>query len=130
MSDELPPEKKGLFESLRGLAASLVAISHTRLDLLSTDLEDEWERLISLLVTMLVALFCLGIGVILTTVLIVVAFWSSYRLSVLTGLTVLFLAAGAISWTRAAGQRTNRPRLFTASMAELAKDHQQLNTRP
>lgn len=130
MSDELPPEKKGLFESLRGLAASLVAISHTRLDLLSTDLEDEWERLISLLVTMLVALFCLGIGVILTTVLIVAAFWSSYRLSVLTGLTVLFLAAGAISWTRAVRQRTNRPRLFSASMAELAKDHQQLNTRP
>jgi uncharacterized membrane protein YqjE len=61
------PEKalggsKGLLESLTMLAATLVAIAHTRLDLLSTDLEEERAHLFSLLVLALAALFCLGVG--------------------------------------------------------------------
>jgi uncharacterized membrane protein YqjE len=44
------------------LAATLVAIAHTRLDLLSTDLEEERAHLFSLLVLALAALSCLGVG--------------------------------------------------------------------
>ncbi|MHB1675978.1 MAG: phage holin family protein [Sulfuriferula sp.] len=129
MSEEIPMESKGLFDSLRVLAASLVAIAYTRLDLLSTDLEEEWERLVSLLIMMLAALFCLGVGVVLMTILIVVAFWDSYRLVVLTGLTALFLIGGVAAWQFVTRQRKNKPRLFTASLEELAKDHQQLTLR-
>ena len=129
MSEETHRESKGLFDSLRILTASLVAIAYTRLDLLSTDLEEEWERLVSLLIMMLVALFCLGVGVVLLTILIVVAFWDSYRLQVLTGLAALFLTGGAVAWRLVTRQRKNKPRLFTASLEELAKDHQQLTTR-
>jgi uncharacterized membrane protein YqjE len=129
MSEDSPGGDKGLFGSLKGLAAGLVAIAHTRLDLLSTDLEEERERLTSVMVMMLVGLFCLGLGALLLTLLFVVAFWDSHRLLVLGGLTAIFLGAGATAWGVALHRVRTKPRLFAASLAELSKDRQQLTAR-
>ena len=130
MSDEMPSEGKGLFDSLKALAATLVAMAHTRLELLSTDMEENREQLASLMVVMLVSLFCLGVGVVLMTILVVVAFWESNRLLVLGGLAVIFLAGGAVAWGLALHKMRTKPRLFAASLAELSKDRQQLTLRP
>lgn len=117
-----------MFESLKTLSASLVSIVHTRLELLSTDVAEEREHLISLLVMGLVTLFCLGVGIVLLAILIAVAFWESHRLMALGGLTGLFLAAGAgVAWLAMHKART-RPRLFAASLAELSKDRQHLTS--
>lgn len=116
----------GLFESLRTLSLSLVGIVHTRLELLSTEIAEEREHLISLLVLMLLALFCLGVGVALLAMLIVVAFWESHRLLALGGVTGFFLlAAAGMAWLALHKSRA-RPRLFAASLAELSKDRQRL----
>jgi uncharacterized membrane protein YqjE len=118
----------GLFESLKTLSASIVGIVHTRLELLSTDIAEEREHLITLLVLGLLALFCLGVGVVLLALLIVVVFWESNRLLALGGLTGLFLVtAMGLAWLAMHKART-RPRLFEASLAELAKDRQQLRS--
>jgi len=129
MSEEMPGEGRGLFDSLKGLAATLVALAHTRLDLLATDLEEEREQLVSALVMLLVALFCLGVGVVLLAILIAVVFWDSYRLLALAGLTGIFLAGGAAAFGFARHKLRTKPRLFAASLAELAKDRQQLTHR-
>lgn len=121
---------KGLFDSLKILAISLVSIVHTRLALLSTDLEENRERLVSLLVLILSALFCLGVGTVLLAILIVVAFWDGYRLQVLAGLAGFFLASGLLAWGIAFYKVKTRPRLFAASLAELTNDHQQMTSRP
>jgi len=125
----MPGEGRGLFDSLKGLAATLVALAHTRLDLLATDLEEEREQLVSALVMLLVALFCLGVGVVLLAILIAVMFWDSYRLLALAGLTGIFLAGGAAAFGFARHKLRTKPRLFAASLAELAKDRQQLTHR-
>lgn len=129
MPDKTPGDGKGLLASLSTLAATLVAIAHTRLDLLSSDLEEEREHLLSLLVLSLSALFFLGIGVLLATLLLVVAFWDTYRLPVLAVLAGLFLAAGITAWRIALHKAKTKPRLFAASMSELLKDRQQLVSR-
>jgi len=129
MSEKTPGESKGLLESLTTLTATLVAIAHTRLDLLSSDLEEEREHLLSLLVLALAALFCLGVGVLLATLLLVVAFWDTHRLLVLAALAGLFLAAGITAWGFALHKARTKPRLFAASMSELLKDRQQLVSR-
>jgi len=126
MSETTPGASKGLLESLTALAATLVAIAHTRLDLLSSDLEEDRERMLSLLVLALAALFCLGVGVLLATLLIVVAFWDTHRLLVLAALAGLFLAAGIAAWGLALHKARTKPRLFAASLSELLKDRQQL----
>jgi uncharacterized membrane protein YqjE len=76
---------------------------------------------------MLVALFCLGVGVVLLAILIAVAFWESNRLMALGGLTGFFLIAGAGVGGVALRKARTRPRLFEASLAELSKDRQQLD---
>ncbi len=126
MGEESHAAAGGLFESLKTLTGSLIGIVHTRLELLSTDIAEDRAHLASLLVLGLVALFCLGVGVVLLAILIAVAFWESNRLAALGGLTGVFLAAGAgLSWLAMHKART-RPRLLEASLAELSKDRQQL----
>jgi uncharacterized membrane protein YqjE len=120
---------QGLLASLTALAATLVAVAHTRLDLLSNDLEEEREHVFSLLVLALAALFCLGVGVVLATLLIVVAFWDTHRLLVLGVLTGFFLLMSVAVWAFALHKVRTKPRLFAASLTELLKDRQQLTSR-
>ncbi|MDD2915225.1 MAG: phage holin family protein [Gallionella sp.] len=126
MTNQTPVGGKGLLESLTALAATLISIAHTRLDLLSSDLEEEREHLLSLQVLILVALFCLGVGVVLVTILLVVAFWDTHRILVLGLLAGLFLAAGLAAWLFAMHKARTKPRVFAASLSELLKDRQQL----
>ena len=126
MAEESHAAAGGLFESLKTLSGSLVGIVHTRLELLSTDIAEERAHLTSLLVLGLVALFCLGVGVVLLAILIAVAYWDSHRLAALGGLTGFFMIAGAgLAWLALHKART-KPRLFDASLAELSKDRQHL----
>lgn len=127
--DESARPGKGLLESLTTLAATLVDVAHTRLDLFFSDIEEDREHLLALLALSLVAMFCLGVGVVLSTILLVVAFWESHRLLVLGIMATLFLTAGAVTWALALQKVRKKPRLFGASLSELAKDHQQLSSR-
>ncbi len=129
MPAQAPGSSKGLLESLTTLVATLVATAHTRLDLLSSDLEEERAHLFSLLMLALAALFFLGLGVLLATLLLVVAFWDTHRLLVMATLAGFFLAAGAAAWGFVLHKARTKPRLFAASMSELLKDRQQLISR-
>ncbi|MGA9992822.1 MAG: phage holin family protein [Thiobacillaceae bacterium] len=129
MPEKKPGGGRGLIESLAALAATLVAIAHTRLDLLSTDLEEHREQLFSLMVLTLAALFFIAISVVLATILLVVAFWDTHRLLALGSLAGFFLAAGLAAWAFAMHKARTKPRLFAASLAELLKDRQQLSSR-
>lgn len=129
MTENAQDGSRGLLESLTVLVATLVAIAHTRLDLLSTDLEEEREHLIALLVSVLTALFCLGVGVILAMVLLVAVFWYTHRLLVLGSLVGFFLTAGLAACGYAVYRLKSKPRLFAASLAELGKDREQLVSR-
>jgi len=129
MAEEPQAATVGLFESLKALSVSLVGVVHTRLELLSTDIAEEREHLITLLLLVQLALFFLGVGILLLALLIVVAFWESHRLLVLGGLTGLFLLASAGSAWLAVHKTRTRPRLFAASLAELSKDRQHLTSR-
>ncbi|HEY9199786.1 MAG TPA: phage holin family protein [Gammaproteobacteria bacterium] len=129
MADNAPGGGKGLFESLTGFAATLVALAQTRLELLSTDLEEERLHIFSLLVSVLAALFFVGVGLVLATILLVVAFWDAHRLLALGSLAGFFLVAGLAAAGVAVHKARTKPRLFAASLSELHKDRQQLVSR-
>ncbi|MBU4500296.1 MAG: phage holin family protein [Gammaproteobacteria bacterium] len=129
MAEESHAASGGLFESLKNLSVSLVGIVQTRLELLSVDIAEERVHQTALIVLALLALFCFGVGVVLLSILIVVAFWESHRLAALGGLAGIFLATGAgVVWFALHKIRT-KPKLFQASLAELAKDRQHLKAR-
>lgn len=121
-------EAEGLLASLKTLTLTLVDVVQTRLELLSTDVAEERARLTTILFSVLVALFCLGVGVVLLAMLIAVMFWESHRIVTLGLLTAVFLAAGAGLWGVAMHKLRNKPRLFEASISELAKDREKLSS--
>lgn len=129
-SDSEPEHNGGLFDSVRTMACTLIAIVQTRAELLSTELEEERIRLTSMLFWMLVTLFCAGVGVIFATLLFVLALWDSYRLLAVGIPAALFLLAAAYGWRTLLSMTQAKPRLFSASLAELSKDRDQLTPRP
>jgi len=128
MADTPNQPAEGLLNSLKNLTVTLIAIIHTRLELLSTDLEEGRERFISLLAMAFVSLFSLCFGAVLLTILVVVVFWDTHRLLVLGSLTGLFLATGAVLGLMVVNKLKSMPRMFEASLAELIKDHQEIDT--
>lgn len=130
MSESAPGEAgAGIVQSLRSLAATLVALLRTRAELLATEIEEERVRLLQLLFWAAAALFFLGVGVLLLVILYVAAFWDSYRITAIVALAVIFLAAGAGMAIGVRNRMYARPRLFSASLDELARDKDQLTPR-
>ncbi len=122
------PREEGLLASLKTLTLTLVDVVQTRLELLSSDVAEERAHLTAILISALVALFCIGVGVVLLAVLIVVMFWESHRLLSLGLLTAVFLATGAGLWWVAMHKMRNKPRLFDASISELSRDRDHLSS--
>ena len=118
-----------MLDSLGNLGGTLVAIVHTRLDLLSSDLEEDRAHFFALLVLSLVAFLCVGVGVVLVMILLVVAFWDTHRLLSLAVIAAVFLTSGIGVWVVAVRKARSKPRLFAASLSELSRDRQQLGRR-
>lgn len=119
---------EGLISSLKSLSALVVAIAHNRLNLLSTDLEIAREQLVSVLITVLVALFCLCFGALLLAIFVMVIFWDTHRLLALGGVTGLFILIGGVCLWRVIKALKTMPATFESSLTELAKDYQQLKS--
>lgn len=117
----------GLLHSIRTAAATLIAIIQTRVELLSTELEEERIRLTSMLVWGFAALFCAAFGIIFATLLFVVALWDEHRLLAVGIPAAAFLLAAVIAALIVAGKAQARPKLFSASLAELSRDREQLD---
>jgi uncharacterized membrane protein YqjE len=129
MANETPSTSKGLVESLSVLATTLVDIAHTRLELLSIDLEEDRAHLLSLVCLYLVAMFCLVIGFILAIILIVFVLWEGHRLLALSLVAGFFLLLGLAIWFLAMHKAKTKPRLFSSSLSELFKDKEKLESR-
>lgn len=122
-------KSEGLLQSLRNLAATATAMVRTRLELLGLELQEERVRLTRLALLGLMALFFAALGIVMLTFFIVVLFWDSHRLLTVGVLTLLYLGLGAGLALLARKEVQNRPKLFAASVAELAKDREQLLSR-
>ena len=126
MTDQAQHSAEGLLGSLKSLASLVVAIAHNRLSLLSTDLEIARERTVSVLIMVLVALFCLCFGALLLALFVVVIFWDTHRLLALGSVTGLFLLVGGVYLLRVIRALRRMPATFEASLTELAKDYRHL----
>jgi uncharacterized membrane protein YqjE len=121
--------KGGLLSSVKNLASTLIAMGQTRLELLSNDLEEERAWLTTMLVWTLIALFSASLAVVLATLLIVVVFWDSYRLLALSIMMSVFILGAVFAWRVVCNMSKSKPRIFSASLAELSKDREQLTAR-
>jgi uncharacterized membrane protein YqjE len=119
----------GLLASLRQLLATSAEILRTRAAILSTELEEEGIRIRELILFEQMSLFFLGLGLLLTTLCVVVAFWETHRLSVLAAFAVFYLAIGTGTALVIRHKIKTRPRMFSTTLSELGKDRERLASR-
>ena len=119
--------QENLLSSIKGLASTGASIAQTRLELLSLDVQIARNKFISLLVMIISALFFLFFGLVMLALLIVIYSWEADRLLALSLLTAAFLSVGLILALLIKQSLRTMPRLFEASIAELAKDREALS---
>jgi uncharacterized membrane protein YqjE len=125
-SGTAPEREPGTIAAARRLGASLVDVLQTRLELLSTELEEEALQVRRLLRYGLLSLLFLSAGFLLLTGFILVLFWDEHRLLALGLCAALYLALGAAFALTARGGWRRKPRFLSATLAELRKDGRRL----
>lgn len=119
---------RGLLDSVRNLAATLVAVAQTRLQLLANEIQEESLRLWRLWLLSIIAFFFFACSVLLFTLLVIVAFWDSNRLLAIAGFATLYLIIGIVLAIELRRSATADSRLFEASLGELKKDLEELSS--
>ena len=119
--------QENLLSSIKGLASTGASIAQTRLELLSLDVHIARSKFISLLVMIIGALFFLFFGLVMLALLIVIYSWETDRILALGLLTAAFLLVGLVLAALIAQSLHTMPRLFEASITELAKDREALS---
>ena len=119
--------QENLLSSIKNLASTGVSIAQARLELLSVDVQIARNKLIRLLVMIVSALFFLFFGLVMLALLIVIYSWESDRMLALGLLTTAFISIGLILALVIMQALRNMPKLFEASIAEFAKDREELS---
>jgi uncharacterized membrane protein YqjE len=124
-----PPESGApprLLASLRQLALTALAMAHTRLALAGVELEEELQRLVGLLLSLLGLLVFGLMGLLVLTFTVVLAVDAGQRVAVMAGFAIVYLGlAGWLLW-RVRRMLGTRPPFLQATLAEMARDREAL----
>jgi uncharacterized membrane protein YqjE len=124
------PSGEGVSGPVRRLGASLLALGRIRLELLAIEVQEEKDRIASLLLWSVLTALVAGFGAVFLAVFVTVALWDTHRLAALGISAALFIAVavyGAWRLHRVAGAGTS---LFQSSIAELRRDSAALRQEP
>jgi len=123
MSD---PDKPGLRVALRQLGASLLSTVHTRFSLVGIELEEALQGWLSVLAVAFAMLLFGTLGLLVFSLLIVVAYWDTHRLLALGLLSGAYIGVAAYFAWRLKCALARRMPLLQASLDELEKDRDAL----
>lgn len=119
----------GLLQSATQMFATLVSIVQTRLELFTTELQEEIQSAAQLLVWTFIALFAAGIGLFLAALTVIFAFWDTHRMLAAIIVTMIFFVIAIVAGVCLARKLRDKPRLLDATLTELARDRQRLDER-
>lgn len=119
--------KGGLRGSLRQLGATVLGILQTRLALAGVELEEALQDFFAAMAVALAMMLFATLGLLVFTMLIVVAFWDTHRLLALALLSFTYLALAVYFGLRLRRTLAERTPLLQASLAELEKDRAALH---
>ena len=79
--EQQPQSATGLFQSLSNFAGTLVAIAHTRLQLLTTELQEEVRQVGAILLWAFIAAFAAMMALFLAALAVIFVFWDTHRIA-------------------------------------------------
>ncbi len=118
-ADERP---QGLLGSLRRMFATVLALVHTRVELFTTEIEEEIQRAAGILLWALVALFFGSLTVLFLAVLVLIVFWEDHRVLAASLITAAFLVLTVTFAMLARARLRAKPRFMAATIEELKRD--------
>ena len=115
-------------ETVGRLAATLLAMVQTRMELASVEMEEQSQRYLGYLLMSLLALFLFGIAIVLVALFVIILFWDTYRIAAVLGMAGVFALAAVVIGMKVRSGFASQPALLSATMAELQKDIEFLKT--
>jgi uncharacterized membrane protein YqjE len=128
-SGHAPGAATGLFRSLTNLFATLLTLAQTRLELLTTELQEEVQRVVGLLIWGFVALLAGMVCLILGGLTVVIVYWDTYRVVAALSVTAVFFLIAGLAVFVLISKINARPRFLDATLTELARDGESLRNR-
>ena len=127
--EEHPQSATGLFQSLSNFAGSLIAIAHTRLQLLTTELQEEVRQVGAILLWAFVAAFTALLGLFLAALVFIFAFWDTHRIAASLAMIGMFVGMAIFAALVLRKKLRDKSPLLDDTLAELAKDRDNLRAR-
>ena len=125
----MPASRAGLFDSLRQLLGTALALAQVRLELLVADLELEKLRLIEVALRALGGLMLLGLGLVLGAAFVVLLVSEPYRVFALGAMAALSLLGGVLLLLAAKRRLVDGEGLLAGTRSELVQDEAELGSR-
>ncbi len=116
----------GLIDSLRAMVGTLLQLVHTRVELFTTELEEEMHRVAKLLLWSIVAVFFGGLFVLMLAMTVVIAFWDDHRLFAAIAMSCVFLLIVVVATLVVRSKITARTPFLAHTIAELKRDRETL----
>jgi uncharacterized membrane protein YqjE len=120
--EESPGPATSLLRSLVQLGGTLLATAQTRVELLTTELSEDVERGIRILLWGFVALLAGILGALLAGITLILYFWDTHRLGAAVGVTLAFLLLAVVAGWVSRERLREKPRLLDATRSELRHD--------
>lgn len=112
----------GILAAAGRIAANVVAMIGTRLELAAVEFQEDARRLLGYLAWTLLAVFLAGVAFILVALFVIVLFWDDYRLQAIGGMAILFAAVAGLIVMKVKSGLNNQATLFSTTLAELRND--------
>jgi uncharacterized membrane protein YqjE len=116
----------GLLDSLKALARSLLATGQTRLEIIGSEIEEQRALFLREVLLLVIAAFCLCLGIVFTTLFFVLIAPLELRHYVIALFAVLFFVVCGVVYVVLRAARSGRPRAFSTTIQELGKDRDSL----
>ena len=125
--DEAPPRPAGLMDSAKRMLATIIALVHTRLELFTTEIEEEIQRAVGILLWGVIALFFGSLTVLMVAFLVIIIFWDDHRILAASLVTATFLLMTVVFAMLARARLRAKDRFMGASIDELRRDREALD---
>ena len=112
----------GILAAAGRIAATVVAMIGTRLELAAVEFQEDARRLLGYLAWTLLAVFLAGGAFMLVALFVIVLFWDDYRLHAIGGMAILFAAVACLIVMKLKSGLNNQATLFSTTLAELRND--------
>ena len=111
-----------LLRSATRLGGTLLAVVQTRVELLTTEISEDVERGVRILLWGLVAALAAVLGLLLAGITLIIYFWDTHRIAAAVGVTAAFIVLSAVAARVARVRLHEKPKLLDATRTELRRD--------